>query len=207
MMYYPDGYGARRVTLDEMRRRHAARMHPEFARRFFAYIEAKNGLLGVGGGFRTTQPVKPGFAPPGKSFHEAQTFRSGLSAYCAVDLVAGLEHRSPTWDECADAPAYGLHTFVTNEPWHIQPIEIRGWQTWVNAGRPDPQPFELPTGEDVMQIVYIAKPPAGAPPSAPWFVVWDGSVRYACNDDTALITDHRTLNLEQYTNLRKQVGI
>jgi len=145
------------IPLKRMRDLHEPKMHPEMARRFFAYMEHKG--FGVGGGFRATQPVKPGFAPPGKSFHEAQTFASGISAYCAIDLVVavpGGKHRAPTWDECADAPLYGLHTFVNNEPWHIQPIEIRGHGTWVNAGRPDPKPFTLPGAAPVKNPFVLA---------------------------------------------------
>jgi len=147
VIFYPDGYGTRMVTLEEMEVRHGGKQHPEFARRFFAYMEHKGGALGVGGGWRSTQPDKPGFAPDGKSFHQDQRYASGFVGYAAVDLVhvnPGGKHRSPTWDECADAPTFGLHTFITGEPWHIQCVEMRGWQTWVNAGRPDPQTFTLP---------------------------------------------------------------
>ena len=142
---HPDGYSTAMVTLEQMRAKHGPKMHAEFHRRFFAYMEHKG--FGVGGGWRAVQPVKPGFAPPGQSFHESQTFASGISAYAAVDLVVavpGGKHRSPTWEECADAPQWGLHTFVNNEPWHIQCVEMRGFQTWVNAGRPDPKFFALP---------------------------------------------------------------
>jgi hypothetical protein len=169
-MDYPNGYGTARVSLDEMRRIHGPHMHPEFARRFFKYMEAKNGLLGVGGGFRTTQPTKPGFAPDGKSFHQAQTFASGIVGYCAVDLVVGTGgvHRAPTWSECADAPGFMLHTFVSGEPWHIQPLEIRGHATWVSDGRKDPvapyvppvvqDPTPLPSQKEVEMIALDYKP-------------------------------------------------
>jgi hypothetical protein len=200
MITYPDGYGTRRITLGEMRARHQRNMHPEFARRFFAYIESKDGLLGVGGGFRITQPSGPGFAPDGKSFHQMQTWASGRKAYAAVDLVVGVPgavHRAPTWEECADAPDYSLHTFMSGEPWHIQPIEIRGWQTWVNEGRKDPERATLPSdpepeppkpqlpqpsGED---MEYIMKPVfAGTTADTPWLAVFgSGSVRRAVNSD------------------------
>jgi len=204
-MMHPNGYNTTMITLSRMRDLHEPKMHPEFSRRFFAYMEHKG--FGVGGGFRTTQPVKPGFAEPGKSFHEAQTFASGLSAYCAVDLVVavpGGKHRAPTWAECADAPDFGLHTFVKNEPWHIQPFEIRGWQTWVNAGRPDPQPFTLPNdpGETDMPLVaYIAKPPTGRTGNPPWMICVDGAVRYATNEDATAVQRHVVLNDEQYDHL------
>ena len=77
------------ISLERMVAKHGAKMHAEFARRFFAYMKHKG--FGVGGGWRAVQPVKPGFAPPGQSFHESQTFKSGIVAYAAVDLV----HRQP----------------------------------------------------------------------------------------------------------------
>jgi hypothetical protein len=154
---YPDGYGTTMVTLEQMRQRHSPRMHPEYARRFFAWIEAQGGKLGVGGGWRETgeQPDKPGFAPEGRSFHQDQQFASGLVAYCAIDLVVavpGTIHRAPYWSEVpaqgsSDAATWGLHCNVSSEPWHIQPIEIDGWDSWVNAGRRDPaKDYPLPGG-------------------------------------------------------------
>jgi hypothetical protein len=144
---YPDGYGTAEVTLEQLKAKHGPKMHPEFARRLFAWIEVRGGFVGIGGGWRAVQPVKPGFAPPGKSFHESQTFASGLVVYAAVDLVVrqpGQKHRAPTWAETDDARPFGLHTFVTGEPWHMQCVEMRGYQTWVNAGRPDPARIDLP---------------------------------------------------------------
>tara|TARA_R110000803_G_scaffold160536_1_gene224450 strand:+ start:3476 stop:4282 length:807 start_codon:yes stop_codon:yes gene_type:complete len=161
MITYPNGYGTSRVTLDEMKDKHAAKMHPEFARRFFAYIEAKQGLLGVGGGWRATgtQPDKSGFAPEGKSFHQSQTFKSGIVGYCAVDLVTGngtSKHKAPAWADTDDAPQFGLHTFIKGEPWHIQCVEMRGFQSWVYAGRPDPankSPNAPSSGDDTMHTL------------------------------------------------------
>jgi hypothetical protein len=144
---YPDGYGSALITLDQMKVRHGPKMHPEFARRLFAWIESKEGFVGIGGGWRSVQPSKPGFAPPGQSFHQSQTFASGRIAYAAVDLVVrqpGAVHRAPTWAETDDARPFGLHTFISGEPWHMQCVEMRGYQTWVNAGRPDPAPYNLP---------------------------------------------------------------
>jgi len=209
MTLYPNGYGTQTITLERMRELHEPNMHPEFARRFFAYIKHKNGLLGVGGGHRTTQPTAPGFAPPGKSFHETQHFASGINAYSAVDLVAtnpGNKHRSPTWAETDDAPTYGLHTFINGEPWHIQCIEMRGWQTWINAGRPDPQPFTLPTDPQELPMRYIAQPPPERP-DAPWLVVWEGAVRYATNIDTQQGLPFHVLNAGQYDWLLKSAGL
>lgn len=163
MNTYPHGYSYTLVTLDELRRRHAARMHPEFARRLFAWLEHRAGWLGIGGGYRATgtQPEKPGFAPEGKSFHQDQQFATGVTGYAAVDLVhrtTGV-HRSPTPTETADAHLFGLHFPVRSEPWHVQPVEIRGWQTWVDAGRPAPTPgypFPKPptNGDDMTAEQY-----------------------------------------------------
>lgn len=167
MTLYPNGYGTSMITLASMESKHGGKMHPEYRRRFFAYIEAKGGLLGVGGGFRTTQPTKPGFAPDGKSFHQFQDFASGITGYAAVDLVVpvlGGAHRSPIWAETEDAPAWGLHTFISGEPWHIQSLDasgqIRGWQTWKNAGSPDPVAgFPLPGAPDTGDDMTILKTP------------------------------------------------
>jgi hypothetical protein len=144
---YPDGYASKMITLEEMRAKHEPKMHPEFKRRFFAYIAAHGGTMGVGGGWRSASAISAASAA-GKSFHQDQTYASGFTGYAAVDLVhvADGKHRAPTWAETADAPTWGLHTFIKkpNEPWHIQCIEMRGFDTWNRAGRPDPQYFELP---------------------------------------------------------------
>lgn len=155
MTLFPDGYRTDMVSLDQMVARYRAKMHPEFARRFFAYMEYKGGLLGVGQAWRPTQPPRPGFAPDGQSFHQDQRFEpSGFVGCAAVDLVttdgpdANNTHDTITWAMTADAPAWGLHTFIRapiEEPWHIQCIEHRGWAAWVLRGRPDPDPnFVLP---------------------------------------------------------------
>lgn len=165
MTLYPDGYSTELITLEEMVDRHGPGMHPEYSARFFAYITYKAGLLGVGGGWRGQSDVSDASAA-GKSFHQDQTFASGFCGYCAVDLVCpvpGGVHRAPTWDECADASLFGLHTFIDGEPWHIQCIEMRGFDSWVNAGRPDPPLFPLPgqppnkTGVVDMYVIAVSR--------------------------------------------------
>lgn len=149
---YPVGYGQRYVTLGELRAIHEPYMHPEFGRRLFGWLESMRGAVGIGGGYRPpgTQPDAPGFAPPGKSFHEGQRWASGIIAYAAVDLVApdgpdaNLSHDGVTPALTATAALYGLHTNVPGEPWHLQPVEVDGWGTWDHAGRPDPQYRQLP---------------------------------------------------------------
>ena len=227
MILYPDGYRSEMIPLAEMRARHEAKMHPEFARRFFAYMEHRAGTLGVGGGWRLRQPDKPGAAPDGKSFHQTQTFPS-CRGYAAVDLVVpvpGKAHRAPTWAETEDAPAYGLHTFIRTpieEPWHLQPKELRGWQTWANAGRPDLLRFTLPTEpteEDDMQP-YIAIPPPERY-GLEWIVVSAGGVRPATTFDLQDGIPQRKMEnipgtnpvtkkpnrVEQYDALRKAAGL
>jgi len=147
---YPIFYGTSLVTMDVLYRTFRPKMHPEAARRMFNFIEHQGGKFGIGGGWRSAQPVKPGFAPEGRSFHESQPFPSG-SYYCAWDTVVvnpGHVHRSPVWSEVPVqgtqlAIDYGCHMNVGvpggagAEPWHMQPIELDGWAPWNNGGRPD----------------------------------------------------------------------
>lgn len=162
---FPLGYGTQLVPLVELQRIHAPKMHPEYSRRLWPWLESKGGLIGIGGGWRAVQPVKPGAAPEGKSFHQSQLFASGITAYCAVDLVArnpGQVHRSPTWAEVPpqgtpESYRVGLHANVGtpgasgSEPWHLQPVEIDGYDTWVNAGRKDPT-FRFLPGDDMAAL-------------------------------------------------------
>jgi hypothetical protein len=160
MVLYPKGYGTTLVTLDELRAWDHDKHHPEFERRLFAWLESRGGMFGIGDGWRLTQPDKPGVAPDGQSFHQFQTFASGLVRCCAVDLVVrnpGKVHRAPLWVEVPaqgspEAAMWGVHCNVGipgvlgSEPWHMQPIEIDGWNTWVLTGRPDPTAgYPLPT--------------------------------------------------------------
>lgn len=149
MTTHPSYYGRTMLSLDSMfSHHHADKMHPEFRRRLRAWLASTDGQIGIGGSWRATgsQPSKPGFAPEGKSFHQYQTFASGLTAFCAVDLVArnGANiHRAPSWSEVpaqgsAEARKWGVHCNVSSEAWHMQPIEIDGHASWVANGRPDP---------------------------------------------------------------------
>ena len=159
-MLFPSGYGTTMVDIDELfRKHHVLKMHPVYASRLRAWLIAQGGRVGIGGSWRASQPAKPGFAPEGKSFHQSQTFAGGRVAFCAVDLVVavpGKKHRAPTWDEVpkkgsAEAKRWGLHCNVTrpSEPWHIQPVEIDGYGTWVRGGRKDfgsaPTPTPAPS--------------------------------------------------------------
>lgn len=162
-IYYPIGYHATRVTMRRLRELHEPKMHPLFAEPLFAWIESEEGKYGIGGGWRDTQPSLPGFAPDGLSFHQYQIFISMIRAYAAVDLVranpiVGQPHLTMRWSDTDSAKAYGLHTFikVPDEPWHMQPFNIRGHTSWVRAGRPDP-----------ILINYPGKPTNPIPPYQP----------------------------------------
>lgn len=145
---YPVGYGNSLVTLDRLFEIHGERMIPQFAERIFPWIEAQNGHIGIGGGYRSfgTQPNRPGFAPEGKSFHQPQfsilhgridgrivaiSSNGPDGRYAAVDLVArtpgGKRHRAPYWREVPaqgsdEALRWGVHCNVSSEPWHMQPL-------------------------------------------------------------------------------------
>jgi hypothetical protein len=173
-MLYPKGYGTELVTLEALRAWDADKHHPEFERRLFAWLEHRGGVFGIGDGWRLTQPEKSGVAPEGQSFHQFQTFASGLVRSCAVDLVVrnpGKVHRAPTWVEVPaqgspEAAMWGLHCNVGvpgvlgSEPWHMQPVEIDGWGSWVLSGRPDPVagyplPSDPPPEEPDVAVSYF----------------------------------------------------
>jgi hypothetical protein len=150
----PFGYGTERRELADVEDWLLEHHHPEYVRRLVAWLESKDGLIGVGGGWRDdgSQPDKPGFAPEGKSFHQNQRFADGFIGAAAVDVVkassaAGGVHITVTWGDVPnqgspDAVCWGVHANVnagpTPEPWHIQPVEIDGWDRWMDAGCPPP---------------------------------------------------------------------
>jgi hypothetical protein len=153
----PFGYSTATRTLAEVRTWLLVHHHPEYVHRFLHWLDDGGGQIGAGGGWRSVQPDKDGFAPEGKSFHQDQRFRDGFVGAAAVDVVVrnpGHVHRAPRWDEVPiqgskAAALYGVHANVDQgarpEPWHIQPVELDGWQTWINAGSPAPRPnYPLP---------------------------------------------------------------
>jgi hypothetical protein len=166
----PFGYSRSVKSLRDLRLWLLAHHHPEYVRRLLAWLDAQNGKVGVGGGWRAdgTQPTASGFAPEGKSFHQNQQYRDGFIGAAAVDLVVrnGVNvHRAPTWSEVPRqgsiaAQLWGVHCNIDTEPWHMQPVEIDGWQSWYNAGRPAPRAgYPLPTdGVTVSAIDWT--PPA-----------------------------------------------
>jgi hypothetical protein len=169
----PFGYSTATRTLGQLEVWLLVHHHPEYVRRLLAVLSVKGGSIGVGGGWRGdgSQPDKPGFAPEGKSFHQNQKYADGFIGACAVDVVArnpGHVHRVVTWVEVPaqgsrEAVVYGIHANVDQgarpEPWHWQPIEIDGWDTWIKTGSPAPHPnYPLPDNRP------IPPPPKPPPP-------------------------------------------
>ena len=203
---YPVGYGTSLATEAEMRRRYEPHMEPEFARRFFAWLRSRCGEIGCGGGRRTVQPEKPGFAPPGMSFHQDQRYCDGTVWYAAVDLVArnpGAVHRAPRPGECppqgsGDAARWGVH-INTSESWHIQPVELDGYQSWIKNGRPRPRspatrspvaaarrrPPPTSKGDDDVRLFICPGDPA-----RPAVLLGDGWRKVAKNDEEAAVFEN-----------------
>lgn len=158
---YPNGYSTSKMTLEQLAARHGPGMHPEFARRHFALIEASEGLLGIGSSVRSTETQAanyakyPGrFAPPGYSFHEKHLWKpSGIVAFAAVDTVGIDGRHREAWEFVRkNGLRYGIKSFhnVNNEPWHDQfselPNSVRQWKA---QGSPDPTRWNLPDHTDL----------------------------------------------------------
>jgi hypothetical protein len=169
---FPNGYAHRLISIVELRERHEPKMHPEYARRLFACIEAADGLLGIGGGWRSreTQAANHAkspntFAPPGASFHESHPWASGIEAYAAVDTVGRHGRHHDAWNWMRDhAGRFGLCTFwnVNGEPWHTQFADLpKGAKTWKSAGSPDPPIFALPGQAGRLQPMAALGQPFG----------------------------------------------
>ena len=174
VVVYPDGYGEWDTfyTLDKLLERHAqqqgAPCEPETLRRLTAYLEHKQGFVGIGDSWRPFGSDTSAASLSNRSFHQDQIFQGGVVYFCAFDLVvvggftdAGeLITRAPREDEVADSVLFGLHDMGTNEGWHRGPIEIRGHVGWVTRGRKLPIPgFEFPDG--------TVEPPPIEPPVTP----------------------------------------
>ena len=156
------GYGqwSRLITWSEFTRRHLnSTMHPEFKRRLAAAIWWFNTeryqdtglIIGIGsGGPRSAGNPVSAASRANQSFHQLQRFHDNRAFWMAADLVAwrgeGLSNRSPRWSEMAAMELFGLHAFIgentattrDDEPWHVQCIEVRGWQGWVTRGQLHP---------------------------------------------------------------------
>lgn len=100
-------------------------LHPEMRRRalaMFNHMLDRGVQIGIGTGWRVQPVNKPGFAPPGNSWHESVPVSPRTPTALAIDVVpaAAWKHMEPI---LAD---FHLRSFrnVNSEPWHIQPIEI-----------------------------------------------------------------------------------
>ena len=181
VVVYPDGYGEWDTfyTLDELMRRHArqqgAPCEPETLRRLTAYLQYKQGFVGIGDSWRPKGSTTSAASAANKSFHQDQIFEGGNVFFCAFDLVvvggfteAGeLITRAPRVDEVADSVLFGLHDMGTNESWHTGPVEIRGFDGWKNRGRRLPVPgFQFPDGTPPPPVV-VEPPVDPVPPVQP----------------------------------------
>jgi hypothetical protein len=175
------------------------RLHPEVLRRFEALIHFAHKVgvpLGVGTGWRSLQPDKPGFAKNGNSWHQSCPLMPISATAFAIDTVPNT---SWPWleERCGN---FGFRTFrnVNNEPWHIQPTEIptaRKYATsppviykWDLPGTQKPPTVKPGDGdmtpEQAKQLadlhaavtapIYPArfKDPGGTPLNVPWGVGW-----------------------------------
>jgi hypothetical protein len=159
------------LTMEEMQAKYGQSMHPEYAKRLFAWLEAQGGNIGIGSGWRPTPDDASQASMDGKSFHQDQEFASGYVGCSAVDLVArnaGGVHRAPYWDEVPkqgtghpDTLTFGVHCNVEGEPWHMQCWEMDGWQSWINAGSQDPGNHQIPGGGTPPPVTT---PPPTSPP-------------------------------------------
>ncbi len=208
----PWGYHTGSVTLRDAWATMAPHYLPEYLRRLFVWLTYKNGKVGIGSHYRTSQPVKIGAAPEGKSFHLKNWFRDGQIGAVAVDLVyedgpdAGRDHDTIRWDVVpqqgsAEAARWGVHCNVgkpgdpwpTGESWHMQPVEIDGFDSWINAGRPAPR-ADYPT----------PRPVASLPPIPPFILEDDmkiATVRFDGYQDQFLMVpltadSHRRISAE-----------
>lgn len=169
---YPVGDKGGRATIEQiMARSDWLMLDPTMAARLQQLIIASNGLVGFGGGGRTTEQqtglfldrhhpdpngpisyngqkwsLNPGAspaAPPGLSYHEPTT-PDGKSL--AVDLTGDMGWLA------ANAGRFGLtSSAVKGEPWHVQPLEVP-------AGR---------GGYDPANNVLSGSPPTTTPDGSP----------------------------------------
>ena len=132
---FPYGYSGQTVTEQQLAtKRTWVRLHPEMRRRalaLFKHLADKGVPLGVGTGWRVQPAGRAGFASPGNSYHES--FPSGSSAAnaLAIDTVP-----ASSWNAMeVELGRFGLRSFrhVNNEPWHIQPSEIRTSRNWATV--------------------------------------------------------------------------
>jgi hypothetical protein len=89
-----------------------------------------------------------------------------------------------------EATLFGIHANVGTpgqsgfESWHGQPIELDGWQTWHDAGRPlpvagyplpnDPSPPDQTPITEENEMAVVVKPNNGTPEQQETVFWWDG---------------------------------
>jgi hypothetical protein len=181
---YPYGYSnpPKQLSLDEIfAKSQVAMLHPEYQRRFRAFMEAGKGGLGIGGAGRSSAQQERVFyerhhqvssggccsyngkryalnvgmahaAPPGKSFHEDLV--EGRAA--AVDAIGNLK-----W-AAAFCEQFGLEQATWGgEDWHFQFTEFPHSVTqWKAQGSPPPQKWSFP-------IAPKPPEPTPVPPTQP----------------------------------------
>lgn len=188
MTLYPYGYSNEMVTIEVLENRLRQKsILPEFDRRLVNWIKSKNGLIGIGSGWRAKNSDTSPASAANKSFHQDQQFNTGFVGYSAVDLVAvnpGTIHRAPQWSEVPDqgtseAATWGVHCNVPGEPWHMQCIEQDGFDTWVNQGRPEPmRNYPIPgtsPGDDDMAVKTLLKALNHNAPYGTWYLCGDNT--------------------------------
>ncbi len=157
-------------------------MHPEFRKRLVAMMDASDGKLGFGGGWRSSVQqrllflsryvksavptgiywegsywaLRPGMAPsapPDLSYHESTIEGFGVAADMIGDLKFMHDHGAE----------FGLRDFrnVGNEPWHCQPAELPTSRRTYNATPPS-YPLKV-WSPPAPPPVETPAPPAGPP--------------------------------------------
>jgi hypothetical protein len=150
---FPVGYGTHTLTLQQMHDHYIQHnAEPEYWERLFGWLAHTNGHVGIGAAWRGTPNSVSAASRAGHSFHQSQKMADGTYHFMAVDVVVrnpGHVHRAPHANEVpvqgsAEAAHWGIHANVGHpgtrgfESWHLQAVEMDGYQRWVSHGRPRP---------------------------------------------------------------------
>lgn len=169
---HPSGYGTQLLTLPQLIARHTSGCEPETVLRVIEFLHGQP-ELGIGGGWRPCPSDTSDASLACKSFHQTQRFaptgpgQPATHWFCAFDFVRRNPLSTPSNPKPhislrpGDLPyqaspqaslpptGLGLHANVGTpgtpgfEPWHGQPSEIDGFDSWVQAGRKRPNPIML----------------------------------------------------------------
>jgi len=138
---YPNGYSGSPQGMGDMRtleavaaRKTVSRLHPEFRRRVFAFMQAAYAAhipLGIGTGWRI-QPTRGGlFVTPGNSYHEGfmpdgRSKPDGVHDINALacDMVPEPTFRGTWFNDNIRRFDLRHMCHYKGECWHIQPVEI-----------------------------------------------------------------------------------